>query len=124
VRECPNCHRRFFKVEGCNNMSCPCGTHICYICRKNITGEGKNSHGKGYNHFCQTPHCEHKRCGRCILFSDAVADDRLAMKEAGMKALASASEANELDVSGRPVADIAALLEQGPQGPVRKKARI
>jgi hypothetical protein len=80
LRECPKCHIRFFKVEGCNKMTCNCGTRMCYICRQDITKIG-------YSHFCQTAHCTHKSCGKCILYSDAIADDRQAMKEAGLKAL-------------------------------------
>lgn len=39
----------------------------------------------GYNHFCKIPHCNHSNCGNCVLFTDTVADDRMAMKEAGLK---------------------------------------
>ena len=38
-------------------------------------------------HFCQTPHCDHKKCNKCALFTDSVEDDRRAMLEAGMKSL-------------------------------------
>ena len=117
IRECPKCNSRFFKTEGCNNMSC--GTHICYICRKNITGEGNNSHGKGYNHFCRKPHCEHKRCGNCVLFTNSVEDDRLAMKEAGLKAVEAVATGGEDEA---PQIDVTALLETST-GPPRKKAR-
>mmetsp|Transcript_31138 Transcript_31138/g.57954 ORF Transcript_31138/g.57954 Transcript_31138/m.57954 type:complete len:741 (-) Transcript_31138:1060-3282(-) len=80
IRICPNpkCKQRFYKTEGCNKMSCSCGKKICYQCRKDITKEG-------YKHFCNTPHCDHKKCGNCLLFSDSVADDRQAMYEAGVK---------------------------------------
>ena len=38
-------------------------------------------------HFCQVQNCDHSSCGRCALFSNSVEDDRLAMREAGMKAM-------------------------------------
>ena len=34
IRQCPKCKTRFFKTEGCNKMTCSCGTIMCYICRK------------------------------------------------------------------------------------------
>lgn len=40
----------------------------------------------GYKHFCQKPHCDHTKCKKCILFTDAEHDDRLAVKEAGLAA--------------------------------------
>ena len=42
LRTCPRCKKRFFKVEGCNKMTCTCGQSMCYICRKPV---------KGYDHF-------------------------------------------------------------------------
>jgi len=45
-RECPKCHNKFVKTDGCNKMTCKCGTKICYICRIPI---------KDYNHFHQGP---------------------------------------------------------------------
>lgn len=80
IRECPTCHKRFFKTEGCNKMTCTCGTMICYICRAKIDKER-------YAHFCQTPHCNHQSCQKCLLYTDAVEDDRRAMLEAGLKAI-------------------------------------
>jgi hypothetical protein len=35
--KCPSCSAKFFKTEGCNKMTCSCGTTICYICRVEIT---------------------------------------------------------------------------------------
>ena len=36
VRECPDCKKRFYKTEGCNKMTCSCGTLSCYICRQKV----------------------------------------------------------------------------------------
>eukprot|EP00011_Vannellida_sp_DIVA3-517-6-12_P007986 CAMPEP_0114626616 /NCGR_PEP_ID=MMETSP0168-20121206/11875_1 /TAXON_ID=95228 ORGANISM="Vannella sp., Strain DIVA3 517/6/12" /NCGR_SAMPLE_ID=MMETSP0168 /ASSEMBLY_ACC=CAM_ASM_000044 /LENGTH=424 /DNA_ID=CAMNT_0001837929 /DNA_START=34 /DNA_END=1305 /DNA_ORIENTATION=+ len=36
VRTCPACKKNFFKEEGCNKMTCPCGQSMCYVCRKPI----------------------------------------------------------------------------------------
>jgi len=80
VRSCPNCAKKFYKVEGCNKMCCPsCQTKICYVCRKRI-----DSH-VGYKHFCQTPHCNHKSCNKCPLYSKSEEDDLRAAREAGLK---------------------------------------
>ena len=61
-------------------MKCSCGSHICYVCRADISK-------LSYKHFCQTPHCNHKNCNKCRLFTDTLEDDRIAMKEAGLTAL-------------------------------------
>jgi hypothetical protein len=74
VRECPGrgCGTRFFKEDGCNKMKCPtCQATSCYLCRQIITG---------YDHFCRIPHCTHEACGKCVLFTDTVADDRQARR--------------------------------------------
>eukprot|EP00611_Tribonema_gayanum_P019564 TRINITY_DN340_c4_g1_i1.p1 TRINITY_DN340_c4_g1~~TRINITY_DN340_c4_g1_i1.p1 ORF type:complete len:679 (-),score=238.88 TRINITY_DN340_c4_g1_i1:932-2968(-) len=78
IRTCPKCKARFVKQDGCNKMTCACGTLICYICRALI---------KGYDHFCRQPHCDHKACKKCALFTDSAMDDVQAMKEAGLQAL-------------------------------------
>ena len=73
-----------FLTEGCNKMTCPCGTNICYVCRGDITKGG-------YAHFCQLPGCQHNTCGKCGLYSDSNADDQLAMRDAGLKVLLESS---------------------------------
>ncbi|KAI9888084.1 MAG: hypothetical protein M1823_000019 [Watsoniomyces obsoletus] len=45
-RTCPRCHLSFVKASGCNKLTCPCGYHMCYICREEIQDSG-------YRHFCQ-----------------------------------------------------------------------
>ena len=42
IRQCWKCKKSFYKVEGCNKMTCVCGASMCYICRKPI---------KDYDHF-------------------------------------------------------------------------
>ena len=42
IRTCHNCKKRFYKVEGCNKMTCVCGASMCYVCRAPI---------KDYSHF-------------------------------------------------------------------------
>jgi len=83
VRFCPKgCKQPFFKVEGCNKMTCPtCKTFICYICRAEIPKS------LGYGHFCQKPHCNHSSCQKCVLYSNSEQDDLQAAKEAGLNAI-------------------------------------
>ncbi|VVC38867.1 Zinc finger, RING/FYVE/PHD-type [Cinara cedri] len=58
IRNCPVCKNRFLKDSGCNKIVCPCGTSICYICKKIITPI--------YEHFY------HNRImpNKCPLFTD------------------------------------------------------
>lgn len=86
IRKCPKCKTPFFKVDGCNKMTCPCGINICYTCRKDITKEG-------YKHFCQVPHCKHTNCNNCRLFTNTLEDDINDMREAANKALKDAAAA-------------------------------
>ena len=76
VRECPKCSKRFYKIDGCNKMTCACGTKICYVCREQVVS---------YAHFCQKAHCKHENCGKCRMYTDAEEDDRQAVKEAGLQ---------------------------------------
>lgn len=79
------------KVEGCNKMTCPrCKTFICYVCRSEIPAS------IGYQHFCQTPHCQHKSCHKCPLYSNAEEDDARASREAGLKTVQTLSD-NAID---------------------------
>ena len=79
IRKCPKCKKGFVKSDGCNKIRCACGEYVCYICRSSI---------KGYDHFCQTPHCQHQSCKKCPLWTNAEQDDERAMREAGLKAAA------------------------------------
>ena len=94
IRECPSCKTRFFKVEGCNKMTCLCGTSSCYICRATI---------ESLFHFCSIPGCQSCRC--CHMFTNTMEDDRRVVEEAGSRTLAENAEL----LSGGTI-DIGALL--------------
>lgn len=44
IRTCNSCGVKLIKEYGCNKMTCPCGSLMCYLCKKDITVEK-------YNHF-------------------------------------------------------------------------
>lgn len=103
IRTCPKCKASFVKESGCNKMSCACGALVCYICRAHIAAS------VGYNHFCRTPHCQHKdQCRKCPLFTNDAQDDEMAMKEAGQQAKLQA----EKDGIKLDKVDIGSLLEK------------
>ena len=62
-----------------------------------------------YAHFCQTPHCDHKSCKKCTLYSDSVADDRLAMFEAGLKTMQEVNSSTTAAVGGAVTAGAGAV---------------
>lgn len=49
VKPCPGCNVMTVKDGGCNHMSCPCGTHWCYICGGESTGTEIYSHIADYH---------------------------------------------------------------------------
>ncbi|CAK7245330.1 MAG: hypothetical protein STHCBS139747_006908 [Sporothrix thermara] len=64
-RVCPRCHTSFVKTVGCNKLTCPCGYKMCYVCRKDISGnDGPDA---GYRHFCEhfRPHGDGRPCNQC-----------------------------------------------------------
>lgn len=89
IRECPTCHKRFFKEEGCNKMTCACGTKICYVCRVKIND---------YTHFCQQPHCSHNlaTCNKCPLYSNSVEEDKDAVRRAASRGTANVPAGSEI----------------------------
>lgn len=46
-KKCPGCGRSIMKNGGCSHMTCPCGTHFCWICLERVSG---------YAHFQNTGH--------------------------------------------------------------------
>ncbi|XP_013384323.1 kinesin-related protein 4 [Lingula anatina] len=70
LRTCWKCKKRFYKVEGCNKMTCSCGASMCYVCRKPI---------RDYSHFGD-------RKGQCPADTDVFELHRKEMEEAGKEA--------------------------------------
>jgi TRIAD3 protein (E3 ubiquitin-protein ligase RNF216) len=106
IRKCPKCKTPFVKTEGCNKMTCRCGVKICYICRKQVAD---------YSHFCQKPHCDHKKCKLCTLYSNAEEDDARAMREAGVGAAeAYRSELLQKDQDADIQIDVDNILQNSP----------
>ena len=79
LRKCPKCKIPYQKEIGCNKIICPgCKAFSCHLCQKQI------SNTKPYEHFCQTPHCNHTSCGKCNLWENInLAKER---EQAGLKA--------------------------------------
>lgn len=59
IVKCNNCKMSLFKNEGCNKVTCICGTHNCYLCKQVITKQ------IGYSHFCCKQNCD---CDMCHLW--------------------------------------------------------
>ncbi|XP_041863412.1 E3 ubiquitin-protein ligase RNF216 isoform X2 [Melanotaenia boesemani] len=75
VRKCVKCGMGLVKSEGCNRMSCRCGSFMCYLCREAING---------YNHFCQharSPGAPCRHCHKCSLWTDPTQDDERLIQE-------------------------------------------
>ena len=116
IRHCPKgCKKGFYKTEGCNKMTCPtCQTHMCYVCRKEIP------ESVGYKHFCQKPHCDHKSCNKCQLYSKTEEDDLRAAREAGIKT-AAAIQSSGKDQDGSIRIDMNAILKDTGNNQKKKK---
>lgn len=57
VRKCYRCSRPYFKQNGCNKITCPCGAFMCYLCDIPLS--------RNYDHFNN---------GGCPLYTDANMD--------------------------------------------------
>lgn len=115
IRTCPKCKKSFIKSDGCNKMVCPCGLKLCYICRQPVPKQNP------YSHFCQVPHCNHKTCGKCTLYSNNEEDDARAMREAGIDA---AEEYRSELLTGEGATDVQINVDSilaGPKHKARKR---
>ena len=65
---------------------------MCYLCQKSI---------KTYSHFCQKPHCKHKSCNECPLYTKAEEDDARAMRQAGYAAAEQVRQQNASNPQGK-----------------------
>ena len=59
IVKCNKCNKSIFKNEGCNKITCVCGTHNCYVCKDIIP------RAVGYSHFCRSHNCS---CNKCHLW--------------------------------------------------------
>jgi hypothetical protein len=59
IVKCNKCNTSIFKNEGCNKVTCVCGTHNCYICKETITK------AVGYSHFCREHNCKKNNGSKC-----------------------------------------------------------
>ncbi|XP_034394498.1 E3 ubiquitin-protein ligase RNF216 isoform X2 [Cyclopterus lumpus] len=96
VRKCVKCGTGLVKSEGCNRMSCRCGSFMCYLCREPITG---------YNHFCQharSPGAPCRHCRKCSLWTDPTQDDERIIQDIQKEGEAELNK-KSLDNSGKRV---------------------
>ena len=62
LRQCWQCKKMFYKEEGCNSMTCPCGAMMCYLCKEQINSK---------DHFYYNGQGGHPTAERrCPLWSD------------------------------------------------------
>lgn len=105
VRKCVKCGTGLVKSEGCNRMSCRCGSFMCYLCREPITG---------YNHFCQharSPGAPCRHCRKCSLWTDPTQDDERIIQEIQKEGEAELSK-KSADNSGKRVGPPPELISE------------
>lgn len=56
-KTCPSCRQAIEKNEGCNKMTCACGTYFCWTCGKKLLGDGY-SHYRNVNGEPGTSSCQ------------------------------------------------------------------
>ena len=125
MRTCPKCHQKFIKSDGCNKMTCACGTKMCYVCRKPLDDENP------YDHFCRVPHCDHRSCGKCRMYTNDEEDDARAMREAGIaakRAFEAKIRARDADAGATGTTDDLRLVDvdelmRDPFGPTAAKRK-
>ncbi|KAL6457179.1 hypothetical protein MHYP_G00341420 [Metynnis hypsauchen] len=98
VRKCHKCSTGLVKSEGCNRMSCRCGSFMCYLCREPING---------YNHFCQharSPGAPCRHCKKCSLWTDPTQDDERIIQEIQKEGEAELNKkSSQTDTTGKRV---------------------
>lgn len=119
IRTCPTCQAPFFKTEGCNMMTCRCGTKSCYLCRTKIPAD------VGYKHFCQHVHtpgvgCQ-ARCNACLLFTNSAQDDERLVEEERARA---AQELKEKAARGEAVVNADVILAKVPDAKLGERQAI
>eukprot|EP01038_Epipyxis_sp_PR26KG_P004726 gene4726-6631_t len=116
---CPSCRKetcRLCKEPShvplkCSEVEKKSATSLRLSVEESMTQARKDISKEQYKHFCQTPHCNHKSCSKCKLFTDSVEDDRQAMLDAGLKVLKSNSSTDP-EAGGNKI-EIEKLLEGG-----------
>lgn len=64
-QKCPGCSAPVFQIEGCNKMTCRCGTYFCFLCAKTLD---LNDGLRGYSHFTRLG--EKAKEGKCELYTN------------------------------------------------------
>lgn len=109
VRTCPKCpNSRFFKIDGCNKLTCPtCGSVICYLCREII---------RGYDHFSHGGDGKPNPGGKdkCALWDDTKRNDAMLVNDAATKALEELKQ-KDPDVTEAVKVDLAAVPTHNPR---------
>lgn len=77
LRTCEKCERKFFKVEGCNHMTCTCGAEMCYVCGEVL------KKGKWNQHFASSEFPD--RCP--MYFKDTTVADAKLVEKAALSAI-------------------------------------
>ncbi|KAI8805678.1 hypothetical protein BJ742DRAFT_400347 [Cladochytrium replicatum] len=107
LRECPKCHQKFIKTDGCNKMRCSCGQLVCYICKAAISG---------YDHFNQAPDGRRQE-GNCQLWDDLNMRHAQDVAAAAQRALADVKE-KAPDVAVQQIAvDVPVIPVPQPHAP-------
>ena len=47
MQRCPRCRAPVEKSEGCNQMTCRCGNHFCYVCSAELPRQNPYDHFQG-----------------------------------------------------------------------------
>ncbi len=76
LRKCNTCSKRFYKTDGCNKMTCVCGSFQCYICGQSVAS---------YDHF-YSPGTPKLGTKSCPLYSDNIKLMKEAMEKGAMEA--------------------------------------